>query len=78
MQTELENVLQDWVDDLNLAISFKNSLLATEIMSAILKYCQDKNLNKQEVYSLIDKDIHKVVKNIIKIQYSPNYFYFKF
>lgn len=70
----LQNGLQDWIDDLNIVVSFQNKKLAEEIIGAILKTCQDYGVNKESIYKMIDYDgLKAVVRNIIKIQYSKNY-----
>lgn len=79
----LQNGLQDWIDDLNLVIEwrcsepkteYKNQCLATEIIGAIYKTCQDYNLNKEDVYKFLNYDgLKAVVRGIVKIQYSKNY-----
>jgi len=79
----LQNGLQDWIDDLNLVIQwkhsdykteYKNQCFATEIIGAVLQTCQDYNLNKEDIYKLIDYDrLKTIVRGIVKIQYSKNY-----
>ena len=79
----LQNGLQDWIDDLNMVIywqcsepktEYKYQCLATEILGAILKTCQDYNLNKEDIYKLLNEiGLKTVIRGIVKIQYSKNY-----
>ena len=79
----LQNGLQDWIDDLNMVIhwrcsepktEYKNQCWATEILGAILKTCQDYNLNKEDIYKFFDNiGLKIVIRGIVKIQYSKNY-----
>lgn len=74
-QTELRAGIQDWLDDLQTAVEFEDTSSSLEILSAILKVCQEKELDQNILLAPLQSKLKEKIKGSFKPQYSERYNY---